>query len=151
MLKPRTIPKTTSGKIARAWCKKAYLNNTLAILHCQTSTQKKTESSDIEREIEAYSVGDEGENHEKSSMEKEGQSPTATPNATSKTSQKALSQEEVRALTVQEIVSKVEKIIVQLSSQGPEPLHSIDPKVSLLSLGLDSMTMVQLKGVLENR
>jgi acyl-CoA synthetase (AMP-forming)/AMP-acid ligase II len=29
LLKPRTIPKTTSGKIARSWCRKAYLSKTL--------------------------------------------------------------------------------------------------------------------------
>jgi len=30
LLNPRTIQKTTSGKIARAWCRKAFLNNTLS-------------------------------------------------------------------------------------------------------------------------
>jgi hypothetical protein len=29
LLRPKTVPKTTSGKIARAWCRKAYLQKTL--------------------------------------------------------------------------------------------------------------------------
>ncbi|CAM9561215.1 unnamed protein product, partial [Choristocarpus tenellus] len=30
LLKPRTVPKTTSGKIARAWCKRGHLEDTLS-------------------------------------------------------------------------------------------------------------------------
>jgi acyl-CoA synthetase (AMP-forming)/AMP-acid ligase II len=32
LLKPKSVPKTTSGKIARSWCRKAYLANTLEVV-----------------------------------------------------------------------------------------------------------------------
>ena len=32
LLRTRTVPKTTSGKIARAWCRKAYVDGTLSAL-----------------------------------------------------------------------------------------------------------------------
>mmetsp|Transcript_27901 Transcript_27901/g.41180 ORF Transcript_27901/g.41180 Transcript_27901/m.41180 type:complete len:725 (+) Transcript_27901:22-2196(+) len=33
LIKPKTISKTTSGKIARAWCRKAFLGNTLQVVY----------------------------------------------------------------------------------------------------------------------
>ena len=33
LLRPRTVPKTTSGKIARRWCKRAFEDGTLQVLH----------------------------------------------------------------------------------------------------------------------
>lgn len=36
MLRPRTVPKTSSGKIARAWCRKAFLSQTLQVVYQKT-------------------------------------------------------------------------------------------------------------------
>ena len=33
LLRPKTIPKTTSGKIARSWCRKAFLNKKLDVVY----------------------------------------------------------------------------------------------------------------------
>ena len=33
LLRPKTIPKTTSGKIARSWCRKAYLSKKLDVVY----------------------------------------------------------------------------------------------------------------------
>lgn len=33
LLRPRTVPKTSSGKIARAWCRKAFLGQTLQVVY----------------------------------------------------------------------------------------------------------------------
>jgi acyl-CoA synthetase (AMP-forming)/AMP-acid ligase II len=33
LLKPKTVPKTTSGKIARAWCRKAFIDNSLEVVY----------------------------------------------------------------------------------------------------------------------
>jgi len=33
LLKPKTVPKTTSGKIARAWCRKAFVDNSLDVVY----------------------------------------------------------------------------------------------------------------------
>jgi len=39
LVRPRTIPKTTSGKIARAWTRKAFLKGTLNVVYKQTSQE----------------------------------------------------------------------------------------------------------------
>lgn len=33
LLRPRTIPKTSSGKIARSWCRKAFISETLDVVY----------------------------------------------------------------------------------------------------------------------
>lgn len=33
LLKTRSVPKTTSGKIARIWCKRGFIDGTLSVLH----------------------------------------------------------------------------------------------------------------------
>ena len=63
-----------------------------------------------------------------------------------------LSVEEVRALSETEIIRRLETTLKQIASQGPAPIQgSISPQASLLSLGLDSFTIVQFKGVIEKR
>ena len=50
---------------------------------------------------------------------------------------------ELRALSVEEIASKLEQMLLQISSQSPEPLEApIDRTAPLMSLGLDSMTVI---------
>ena len=64
----------------------------------------------------------------------------------------ALTLEEVRNSSVEELLLKLESVLLQISSQGPSELKApIDRHTPLISLGLDSMTIVQFKGVLENR
>ena len=36
LLRPRTVPKTSSGKIARAWCRKAFIAQTLQVVYQTT-------------------------------------------------------------------------------------------------------------------
>ena len=38
LLAPRSISKTTSGKIARAWCRKAFIAGSLQLLHRSDNT-----------------------------------------------------------------------------------------------------------------
>eukprot|EP00565_Helicotheca_tamesis_P007427 CAMPEP_0185725862 /NCGR_PEP_ID=MMETSP1171-20130828/2004_1 /TAXON_ID=374046 /ORGANISM="Helicotheca tamensis, Strain CCMP826" /LENGTH=777 /DNA_ID=CAMNT_0028394083 /DNA_START=30 /DNA_END=2363 /DNA_ORIENTATION=- len=47
LLKPRTIPKTTSGKIARAWCRKGFVNKTLDSVYTK-SFKFNSQESDME-------------------------------------------------------------------------------------------------------
>lgn len=47
LLKPKTVPKTTSGKIARAWCRKGFLANTLDVVYRKSF---KTNQSSFEIE-----------------------------------------------------------------------------------------------------
>ncbi|GKY98864.1 hypothetical protein MPSEU_000842400 [Mayamaea pseudoterrestris] len=56
-LQPRTIPKTSSGKIARAWCRKAFLGNTLKVVYRQSfksasSTAFETEGTPVSGDSE---------------------------------------------------------------------------------------------------
>ena len=47
LLKPKTVPKTTSGKIARAWCRKGYLDGTLEVVY-RKSFKDSTASFEID-------------------------------------------------------------------------------------------------------
>ena len=63
-----------------------------------------------------------------------------------------MSASEMRAQTPAAIVGMLQNTLVQISAQGPSPLSPpVDPSLSLISLGLDSFTIVQFKGVLEKR
>jgi hypothetical protein len=60
--------------------------------------------------------------------------------------------DEIRELPMQEISNRLERVLIQVSSTGPTQLQApIDVNIPLIGLGLDSMTVVQFKGVLENR
>jgi hypothetical protein len=64
----------------------------------------------------------------------------------------ALSAEEVRQLPIEEVTRQLENLLLQVAQQGPSPLTApLDCKVPVSALGLDSMTLVQYKGVLEKR
>jgi hypothetical protein len=64
----------------------------------------------------------------------------------------ALSAEEVRRLPMEEVTQQLENLLVQVAQQGPSPLTApLDRRAPVSALGLDSMTLVQYKGVLEKR
>lgn len=59
---------------------------------------------------------------------------------------------EIRGKTIDEIIILLEKTLKQIASQSPAPISGdIHRLSSLSSLGLDSFTLVQFKGVLEKR
>lgn len=47
-LKPKTVPKTTSGKIARSWCRKAFLAGTLQVIY-EKSFHDSTSMVELDR------------------------------------------------------------------------------------------------------
>jgi acyl-CoA synthetase (AMP-forming)/AMP-acid ligase II/acyl carrier protein len=51
-LKTKTVPKTTSGKIARAWCRKGFLGGTLQVVY-QKSFKDSTTTYEIEQAQDA--------------------------------------------------------------------------------------------------
>ncbi len=51
ILRPRTIPKTTSGKIARAWCRKAFMNKTLNSIYSTSFSNNQQESNGSSRVV----------------------------------------------------------------------------------------------------
>lgn len=59
---------------------------------------------------------------------------------------------ELRALPKSEIAAKIEHLLIQISAQSPSPLFPpIDMQAPLMTLGLDSMTLIQIKGVIEKK
>jgi acyl carrier protein len=143
LLEPRTIEKTTSGKIARAWCRRAFLNGTLKELH---RWEGRVTEADIAPAVEDgdEDIGDKAVSSTNAEVDallaKESSLGTA------------ITVEELRALSTADIRSRLEQAVVMVSSQGASPLSApVDKDRSLVVLGLDSMTVVQFKGVLEKR
>ena len=58
LLKPKSVPKTTSGKIARAWCRKGYLANTLSVVYRKDYQKNEVSTLEIEHSAEAMSKGE---------------------------------------------------------------------------------------------
>jgi hypothetical protein len=147
LLKTRTIPKTTSGKIARSWCRRGYLDGSLSVL-------SRWDAAADEGHGEEDFIGEEAVGDielvgpsDSSIRDRPAQLQPDTVNPASR-----LSQLEVRSLSVEEITSKLETTLKQIASQSPAPITGkVDKMASLSSLGLDSFTLVQFKGVLEKR
>lgn len=58
----------------------------------------------------------------------------------------------LRELDVVEITTRLENLLTQISSQSPSPLEPpIDKSTPLMALGLDSMTVIQIRGVIEKK
>ena len=136
LLKPRTIRKTTSGKIARAWCKRAYLDGSLQLVHRWDRGQDSPDAAPVE-EVDAR---------------EEAVPSAAGPAVEGQLRIPRFTAEEVRGKDVEELCRLLQDALVLLSSSGPAKLSPpIDPNTSLTALGMDSMTVVQFKGVLERR
>lgn len=166
LLKTRSVPKTTSGKIARSWCRRAFQEKTLQVLYRLDSSEgdlaaataaviaggddSGADSPQVGQAGQAVGGG-EGKGYSKLGTEEPDPAaasaappvhvagPTHTP-------------EEVRQLPLSEIAAQLESLLLQVAQQGPSPLSApIDRKTPVSALGLDSMTLVQFKGVLEKR
>jgi hypothetical protein len=206
LLETRTIPKTTSGKIARAWCRKAFLEKKLSILYrsdaeysenvdysagsvpastagrgiatggggagmeAETNSPSKQSAKEGtgskaggESESGPLSTGGKGDartgggysavpSNEAQMSGDGGRDTTGAGHPGGLGNEPKLSQEEIRALSPQEIIQKLEKTLIQVSTTGPSKLTPpLDVNTPLTSYGLDSMTLVQFKGVLEHR
>lgn len=198
LLKTRSIPKTTSGKIARAWCRKAFLDKKLQILYSMDgdnsnsngstsvavttsssgSSKEKRNGTDIKKvnissnsgsggysrvyaEEEAVIVADDSNNSNNmntiSGVELvNNPSTNASSSSQLQSSQAPLliqaTASEIRAMPIPQLVTRLEQLILQVSSQGPSPLTApVDSDIPVTAMGLDSMTLVQFKGVIEKR
>ena len=61
-------------------------------------------------------------------------------------------QEQIRSLPRVDIRGKLERALILVTSQSSSPISSpVDPTIPLNSLGLDSMTLIQYKGLLERK
>lgn len=126
-LKPRTVPKTSSGKIARAWCRKGFLGGTLSIVYKKAF--KNMASLEIEGNGTPGASNGQDQGHQQVSLTKD-------------------KIEELRAMDKKDIVAK---LVVDVNKMG----GSLDPSSgtnndSPIVTFLDSMTISQFKGLLES-
>jgi acyl carrier protein len=119
-LRTKTVPKTSSGKIARAWCRKGFLNGTLHTVY-QKSFKNGT-SAATTFEIEQ---GDKSVSHVPLSQEKV---------------------DELRALSKNDIMDKLRLDVARTAQIPPD---SIDNDTALVTI-LDSLSISQFKGRLES-
>ena len=146
LLKPRTIRKTTSGKIARAWCKRDFLDGSLQLVQRWDAVRAATRQEDVE---------------DANGLEPEaGEAKASAPPIVSHPVGGAeggpriprFTAAEIRAKDVAEIRKLLQEALLLVSSAGHAQLPSpIDHDKPLSSLGLDSMILVQYKGVVERR
>jgi hypothetical protein len=124
-LQPRSVPKTSSGKIARAWCRKGFVAGTLKVVY-----RKSFKTSTSFLEIEPTEDG----------------SPGSTNCSTARPAMNAGDAEKIRAMTKEEILGKLTSDAARAASIPPD---SIDKKAALVTM-MDSITLSQFKGLLES-
>jgi acyl carrier protein len=142
LLKTRSVPKTTSGKIARAWCKRGLLEGSLSILYRWDGGESLPGSNPDGALAAAAEADDDG------SIE------IADDGTGSETQKlmKRVTASEIRSMSHEELLARLEFNLIRVASHGVAELQApVDPAASLVSLGLDSMTIVQFKGILESR
>lgn len=154
LLSPRTIPKTTSGKIARSWCRRALLQNTLQVLFEYDNTNfQATDAMTMAAEGEdsvAPASARAGERIENGYSPVPQQEPAPRQHVI-----ESLPLETIRGMEHPQLVYRLQvalqHILSSAGSGGREIDANIDEHVPLISLGVDSMSIVQFKGVLEKR
>jgi acyl-CoA synthetase (AMP-forming)/AMP-acid ligase II/acyl carrier protein len=161
LLTPRSIPKTTSGKIARSWCRRGLMEGTLSILHRSDSNKhhihphvhshhEDASASSTGSTATAGASSKPGYNAAHTEEESKQSKPETKPAHISLGS--SLSESEIRSLSIPEVKSRIESSLCAISQSSPTHLTApINPSRSLVELGLDSMTIVQFNGILENR
>lgn len=161
LLRTRSIPKTTSGKIARSWCRRGFLEKTLQVIYRMDSdaaaeSGKVGADNNVEELGEGAAVGAKKTGagggtmgYSKVHNEETGVRDVPPVQVTGIATRTA---EEVRALPIEEVQGQLEHLLVQVAAQGPSPLTPpLDAKTAVSQMGLDSMTLVQFKGVLEKK
>lgn len=154
LLRTRTIPKTTSGKIARSWCRKGYQEGTLSVLSRWDAADGTGEEEEGYDDVDLGDLADAGQGapREKQSNTSAGKYATTEEPGEEDRGRNKLSTAEIRALSHDEIVLRLEETLKQISAQSPAPITGkVNKLTTLSSLGLDSFTIVQFKGVLEKR
>ena len=96
LLNPRTIPKTTSGKIARAWCRKAFINDSFQVLKQQSF-------------VAADDGGGGGDVGDDNCGEKVNENRGISMSSMGSSSRIAIDPESIRSLTAEEIRSRIIK------------------------------------------
>lgn len=122
-VKTKTVPKTSSGKIARAWCRKDLLADTL-----QSVYKKSFKNGAATFEIE------------------DGENPAA---AASNSPNPPLTEDKIVELRAMSRESIMDKLRMDVASIAQIPPDSIDNDTALVTI-LDSLSIAQFKGRLES-
>ena len=120
LVKPKTAPKTSSGKIARAWCRKALVANTLQIVHRKSFRANNDSGSPLE--IDG----------------------TQKPNHATNRMASAQDVAKLRSMSKGEILVKLQNDVDKVAGAV-----SVDKTTPLVNV-MDSVTLSQFKGMLEN-
>lgn len=120
-LKTKTVPKTSSGKIARAWCRKGFSAGTLQIVYRKIFKGNGASTFEIEN-----SSG-------------EGTAPS---------SQARLTEEKIQELRAMSKKELMDQLRMDVARMGQIPPDSIDNDTALVTI-LDSLSISQFKGRLE--
>jgi len=144
LLEPRTVPKTTSGKITRKGCQKALDAGTLSIVYRWNAlsgyvdtigSSASTASADM---VEVELTGK--------------ASPRAGAATTAGGALPFTTQAELMALPERKVRELVQDLLISVCHGSPAPQTApVDPSASLVDLGLDSMTIAQFKGALDSQ
>lgn len=125
-LKTRTVPKTSSGKIARSWCRKGFVNGTLSIVYRKSF--RSTTNSSLQEPLEVES----GKADTTTQTRSNGAFGKATP-------------EEIRAMSKEELYQHLLSDLVKVASVDRNAVQATSPLTSML----DSLTISQFKGLYE--
>lgn len=158
LVQTKTITKTTSGKITRAGACKAMLAGTLSTVYrwyssaAATTGTGTTTSTGGEKEKASVSTSDvivrdkdnENDDEEDEDEDEERNAMIA--------SFPALSPQELQAMERKEILSMIRKLLIAVSIGSPNEIDdAVEDDIPLRAMGLDSMTIVQFKGLLDAR
>jgi len=123
LLRPRTIPKTSSGKIARSWCRKAFVAKKLSSIYEKSYSEfKTTQDSSDEKRVKAFEIEQ------------------------NKVVENSTKGADVRKLDKEIILGK---LLADISRITADPVESIDKDAPLVTV-MDSLSLSQFKGMLEN-
>jgi len=134
LLPPRTVKKTSSGKIARAWCRKAFLTNTFISVYSQsfvttTSTIAPLEIENFDdsggKEVVLGSTDDRVNHKTLIVRDNSNEHP-----------------DDIRSLSKATILERLSRDVTQ-------QLHTEPPVDSALNTYMDSLSISQFKGLLE--
>jgi len=151
LLKPRTVKKTSSGKIARAWCRKAFVNDTWSdvVVYTQSVQNKNSSAAANVAPLEIDGGGDDGDvevehggqlDHVSKHMD-DSVAPPPVDHSINKYTAEA-----IRTLDKAIILERLTHDITQIMNNAETP-----PTTCALNTFMDSLSISQFKGLLEGK
>ena len=154
LLEPRTVPKTTSGKIARAWCKRRFLGTEGSLEIIKNGRRDfgegrgGGEGEEGEGEVVEEGWGGEGGEGGEGGGEK-GEVRPSSPSSTSSSvggGGGGVDPATIRSMPEPQIMEKLTTHISQIANLPKASINQAAP----LTTVMDSMSVSQLKGLLES-